>query len=159
LADGRARVGDSVLEAEEFELTLKPTSEASSRVLSGQRALVVLDTEPDAELEAEGVARDVLRVVQRRRKEIGLDVADRIRLTIASTADIIAALHTHRQMLTEAVLAVVLELVVVEGPLGAQESGAGDQAGVSDVADFGTGEVTLELGDDVSVTLRMERAG
>ncbi len=155
LADGRALVGESILEAEEFELTLKPTSETSSRVLSGQRSLVVLDTEPDAELEAEGVARDVLRLVQRRRKEIGLDVADRITLTIASTADIIAALHTHRQMLTEAVLAVALELMVLEGALNAEESGAGDQAGV---ADLGTGEVTLELGDDASVTLRIERA-
>ena len=44
---------------------------------------VVLDTAVTPELEAEGVARDLVRAVQQARRDAGLDVSDRIALTIA----------------------------------------------------------------------------
>jgi isoleucyl-tRNA synthetase len=43
---------------------------------------VVLDCKVTPELEAEGIARDLVRVIQQARREKGLDVSDRIRLTI-----------------------------------------------------------------------------
>ena len=45
---------------------------------------VVLDTTLTPELEAEGLARDVVRAVQQARRDAGLDISDRIRLTVAA---------------------------------------------------------------------------
>jgi isoleucyl-tRNA synthetase len=113
LAGGGARVGGATLTAEEFDLKLKPADEATTRALPGQTGLVVLDTESDPVLEAEGVARDVLRLVQQTRREKGLGVGDRIRLTVRSTTSVIAALETHRTWLGDAALAVAVDLEVL----------------------------------------------
>ena len=43
---------------------------------------VVLDTALTPELEAEGLARDLVRAVQQARRDAGLDVCDRIALTV-----------------------------------------------------------------------------
>ena len=50
--------------------------------LPGGAGLVVLDTAVTPELAAEGLARDVVRVVQQARRDAGLDVSDRITLTV-----------------------------------------------------------------------------
>ena len=58
---------------------------AAVAVLPGG-GFVVLDTDVDDELEAEGWARDVVRQVQDARKAAGLHVSDRIRLTLTVPA-------------------------------------------------------------------------
>jgi isoleucyl-tRNA synthetase len=120
LADGRARVGEATLNAHEFTLKLKPLDEATTRALPGQTGLVVLDTEPDPLLEAEGLARDVLRTVQQTRRQQALEVGDRIRLTIRSTSSVIAALETHRSWLGDAALAVSIDLEVLPDGTGSE---------------------------------------
>ena len=50
-------------------------------------AFVVLDTALDDALEAEGWARDLIRLVQDERKAAGLHVGDRIELTLTVPAD------------------------------------------------------------------------
>jgi isoleucyl-tRNA synthetase len=82
LADGRARVGAVELEPGEWDVRWLPISPEVTRALPGREGLVVLDTVLDAELEAEGAARDIVRAVQQRRRELDLDVADRISLTL-----------------------------------------------------------------------------
>ena len=47
---------------------------------------ILLDTAVTPELAAEGLARDVIRAVQQARRTAGLDVSDRIGLTIAGNA-------------------------------------------------------------------------
>ena len=82
LADGTVQVGGVQLEQGEFELRLRPAEPGSSRTLPGEVGIVALDLEITAELEAEGLARDVIRLVQRARRDAGLNVTDRIRLWI-----------------------------------------------------------------------------
>jgi isoleucyl-tRNA synthetase len=73
----------------------------SSRV-SGvlpHNGFVVLDTTVTAELAAEGLARDVIRVVQQARRDAGLDISDRISLTVSGDDDVWAATVAHREMI------------------------------------------------------------
>ncbi|MBO0693330.1 MAG: hypothetical protein J2P58_10575, partial [Acidimicrobiaceae bacterium] len=110
LGDGRAQVGPAVLEPGEFELQLRPRSEETSRTLPGRTGLVVLDTESDPEQELEGLARDVIREVQRGRRDAGLNVSDRITLELDGSPQVLEAVELHRRSLMEACLVADLRL-------------------------------------------------
>jgi isoleucyl-tRNA synthetase len=71
------------------------------------------------ELKREGTARELISRVQRMRKEAGLAVSDRIRLSIVGDADVTEAVELHRAWIAEEVLAT--ELVV-----GAELQGSGN---------------------------------
>ena len=53
---------------------------------------VALDLHLDGDLKCEGLAREVVHVIQNLRKEKGLDVSDRIRVTYAATEELAAAI-------------------------------------------------------------------
>jgi isoleucyl-tRNA synthetase len=57
------------------------------------------------ELEAEGTARDLVRAVQQARKDAGLQVSDRIALTISAPAATLDAARTHEALIAEETLA------------------------------------------------------
>jgi isoleucyl-tRNA synthetase len=65
----------------------------------------VLDTEVTPELAAEGLARDLVRAVQQARRDAGLDVSDRIALTVAGSEAVQAAARTHERLVTSETLA------------------------------------------------------
>jgi isoleucyl-tRNA synthetase len=77
---------------------------------------VVLDIEVTPELAAEGLARDLVRAVQQARRDAGLDVSDRIALTIGGSDAVQAAARAHQQLITDETLATSFE--VVPGPDG-----------------------------------------
>ncbi|MBV8958500.1 MAG: isoleucine--tRNA ligase [Actinobacteria bacterium] len=104
----RVTVAGHVLEPGEFELRLRAASEDTTRALPGNDGVVVLDTTTTPELEAEGIARDVVRLVQDVRREVGLDVSDRIRLVLHTADDVRAAVDTHRDYVSSQLLAVEL---------------------------------------------------
>jgi isoleucyl-tRNA synthetase len=78
--------------------------------LPGSTGLLALDTELTPELEAEGTARDVVRSVQQARRDAGLEVSDRIRLTIGADEATAAAIEAHADFLKAETLAVELTL-------------------------------------------------
>ncbi|MEV4738384.1 MULTISPECIES: isoleucine--tRNA ligase [unclassified Microbacterium] len=82
--DGVVTAGGIALEPSEYELALetsgRPEGEALALVPGG--GFMLLDTATTPELEAEGLARDVIRAVQETRKNAGFDVSDRIRLDL-----------------------------------------------------------------------------
>ncbi|PRB08019.1 isoleucine--tRNA ligase [Microbacterium sp. MYb64] len=82
--DGVVTADGIALEPHEYELALettgRPEGEALAVVPTG--GFVLLDTATTPELEAEGLARDVIRAVQDTRKNAGFDVSDRIRLQL-----------------------------------------------------------------------------
>ena len=80
-----------VLEAEDSAFTLTTRIEVDDDSLAATMlpsgAFVVLDTALDNALEAEGWARDLVRLVQDERKAAGLHVGDRIRLELRVPQD------------------------------------------------------------------------
>jgi isoleucyl-tRNA synthetase len=84
--DGVVTVGGIELAEGEYDLVLETASggdgTAALALLAGG-GFVLLDTATTPELEAEGLARDIIRAVQDTRKAAGLDVSDRIRLDLA----------------------------------------------------------------------------
>jgi isoleucyl-tRNA synthetase len=106
--DGTVTVSGHVLQPDEFTLRLLPADETTSRALPGQDVVVVLEIDPGPELEAEGVARDVVREVNRVRKESKLDVGDRIHLVLELPDDARAAVEAHRDYVQAETLAVEL---------------------------------------------------
>jgi len=77
------------------------TSQGSSRVtgLLPHNGFVVLDTTVTPELAAEGLARDVIRAVQQARRDAGLDISDRISLTVSGDDDVWAATVAHQELI------------------------------------------------------------
>ncbi|MEW6919455.1 isoleucine--tRNA ligase [Trueperella pyogenes] len=109
LEGGRARMlidPEIVLEPGQFEATTAVEAAAGSvaEVLDSG-AFVVLDTVLDEALEAEGYARDVVRVVQDQRKADGLHVADRIRLSLRVPDARVVAVEANLGMITSETLA------------------------------------------------------
>ncbi|MEJ0009513.1 MAG: DUF5915 domain-containing protein [Alphaproteobacteria bacterium] len=76
-------VGEKLLPGE-YTILLEPKPEFkdSAMPLASNDALVVLDLTITPELEAEGLARDLVRIIQQARKDAGMDVSDRIDLAI-----------------------------------------------------------------------------
>ncbi|WOQ70612.1 isoleucine--tRNA ligase [Microbacterium limosum] len=68
----------------EYELVLETSGrpEGEALALLPEGGFVLLDTVTTPELEAEGLARDVIRAVQDTRKAAGFDVSDRIELSL-----------------------------------------------------------------------------
>ncbi|MDZ8172398.1 isoleucine--tRNA ligase [Microbacterium xanthum] len=78
-------VVDGIALAEgEYDLTLEAGGVADGVAISllADGGFVLLDTVTTPELEAEGLARDMIRAVQDTRKAAGFDVSDRIRLEL-----------------------------------------------------------------------------
>ena len=100
-----------MLEPGEFERRLRPRSEDASRSLPSEDGLVILDVEVSEVLEAEGMARDLVRAVQQARRDAGLQVTDRIRLELSVPAAVAVAVDAHRAWVAEQTLAVDLEIL------------------------------------------------
>jgi isoleucyl-tRNA synthetase len=87
--DGVVIAGDIPLEPGEYDLVLETastdgTSDSALALLAGG-GFVLLDTATTPALEAEGLARDVVRSIQDTRKAAGFDVSDRIALGLVFT--------------------------------------------------------------------------
>jgi isoleucyl-tRNA synthetase len=89
-----------------YELQLRPRDERSGRALPGGSGVVTLDLEIDDELESEGRARDLVRQVQSKRREAGLEVTDCITLEVAAPPEMASAIEAHRDYISQQTLAV-----------------------------------------------------
>jgi isoleucyl-tRNA synthetase len=66
---------------------------------------VALELELDDELRREGLAREVVHAVQAARKNAGLDVEDRIKLTLGGDDELLAAARAHEDYVAGETLA------------------------------------------------------
>lgn len=117
-------VGRVQITAADDEITIKPDDvlvtevSRSGWVVESQHGLTIaLDTQITPELAAEGIARDVVRVVQQARRQAGLDVPDRIVLSIAAPQDVFTAVRTHQKFIAHETLAdsIALSDALAEG--------------------------------------------
>jgi len=108
---GVVTAGGLVLQDGEYALeTVASGGEDSATGLLPGGGFVVLDTSVTRELEAEGVARDLVRAVQQARRDAGLDVSDRISLTISADAAAADAARTHAELIRRETLATSFEV-------------------------------------------------
>ncbi len=103
---GRPRAAGLELLEGEYTLRLRPIDERSSRVLSDGEAVVSLDIGTDAELESEGAARDLVRLVQQARREAGFEVSDRMALSIWAAPDAVRMLDRWKDYIAAETLSV-----------------------------------------------------
>ncbi len=91
---GSVTAGGTALLDGEFDLVLESADPANAVAFLDSGGFVVLDTTTTPQLEAEGLARDVIRAVQDARRSADLDVSDRIELSltfqVAAEADAVA---------------------------------------------------------------------
>ncbi len=118
----RLRAGESItiaLEGEELpllpeEVLVSVETQADFEVETDGRFVVWLHTELDAELLAEGLAREVVNRVNGLRKDRGLRIEDRIRLGLYHGGDglLTRALEQHGAFIAVETLALAVELAV-----------------------------------------------
>jgi len=102
----------------------------AAAALPGGAGLVLLDTGVTPELAAEGVARDVVRLVQQARRAAGLHVSDRIELTVDAEPATVEAVRRHQEFVAGEVLAVSVDYAPVAAPVHTGRTGDGAEVRV-----------------------------
>jgi isoleucyl-tRNA synthetase len=115
-AEGRVTAAGIELLPGEFSERLVPAEPDGTAALPGNTGLVVLDTAVTPELVVEGLARDVVRVVQQARREAGLDVSDRIGVTLDASNEVLDAVRAYQDFLAAEVLATAVTYAPVPNP-------------------------------------------
>ena len=123
LSSEGVRVGTTQLFDGEYEVSLQANSNEGTAAGVTSSGFVLLNLMVTEELEQEGVARDAIRHVQQARKDAGLDVSDRIHLSISTDQVTLTALKKHADFISEETLATELQLEEGQGVLQVGESG------------------------------------
>jgi isoleucyl-tRNA synthetase len=95
------------LDAGDLQMVLQPL-EGYQVERAGTHA-VALNLELDDELIREGLAREIVRAIQNARKNAGLNVEDRIVLTLGGDPELLAAARAHEAYIAGEVLAVKVQ--------------------------------------------------
>ncbi|HEY7627794.1 MAG TPA: isoleucine--tRNA ligase [Ilumatobacteraceae bacterium] len=116
----------------EYTLRLVAADPDRGATLPANSGVVVLDTDLTAELMAEGVARDLVRLVQQRRRDEGLHISDRIELRLGVADDVRRQVEPFAALITEPTLAV--SLTFADGEPNADLDGQPISIGITKVA-------------------------
>ena len=108
--------GTITLQGDEYDITRRvEEADAAARRDSASSILpsggfVILDLELNDDLIAEGYARDVIRAVQDARKDAGLEVSDRIVLTLTVSADDLPKVEQFRDLICSETLSTSMQV-------------------------------------------------
>lgn len=115
-ADGdRVVVGGIELHEGEYEYRIVAGDGAVAADLPGGSGIVMLDTQLTPELESEGRARDLIRIIQQARRAADLDVSDRIHLRVRADETTVQALRSYESLVAGETLAVQVDVEVGDG--------------------------------------------
>ncbi|RYP99288.1 mupirocin-resistant isoleucine--tRNA ligase [Bifidobacterium pseudolongum] len=108
--------GAITLQGDEYDITRRVEEadaaaqrDSASAILPGG-GFVILDLELTGDLIAEGYARDVIRAVQDARKDAGLEVSDRIVLTLTVPADDLPKVEQFRDLICSETLSTSMQV-------------------------------------------------
>ena len=122
-------LGDDTIELDNEDIEVRLQAKDGWAAAQGRRSVVVLATELTDELIAEGIARELVRVVQDRRKELGCEFTDRIHVgLVTDSAELRAALEAHAEYFKSETLTTDVSFDVIEGAEAASVKAAGDTA-------------------------------
>ncbi len=106
--------GEVCLDSDDVSVRLEPREGWAAA--QGTGCVVVLSTELTEELIGEGIAKDLIRVVQSLRKEIRCDYTDRIRVGIVSkSTEVASAVEKNRALIASETLAIEIVDAVLTG--------------------------------------------
>jgi isoleucyl-tRNA synthetase len=126
MADG-GQVGINVegdehaLGPDDVSLALQPLEGYQVEAEAGHA--VALQLELDDELRREGLAREIVHAVQNARKDAGLDISDRIELSLGGDEELLAAAREHQPYIAAEVLATSVDYAATGGTLTRIEGG------------------------------------
>ena len=111
---GIAIEGDEhALGADEVNLSLQPLEGYEVEAEAGHA--VALQLELDDELRREGLAREIVHAVQNARKQAGLEITDRIELSLGGDEELLAAARAHEDYVSGEVLATAVAYDAADG--------------------------------------------
>ena len=108
-------VDGTPVEITEESILVQRTEKSGLKVLNEGSLTVALDPEITEELEQEGLVRDIVRGVQNLRKESGLEVTDRISLSLFGDQKVKSSVDEFNEYLTEETLAEELSWREISG--------------------------------------------
>jgi isoleucyl-tRNA synthetase len=96
-----------IVELDNDDIEIRLSAKQGWAAAQGKACVVVLATELTPELVAEGLARDVVRLIQDQRKEIACQYTDRIELGLVSESpELAAAIERFREYIAQETLAI-----------------------------------------------------
>lgn len=99
------RIAGQELSPQEYDMLLEAKDGITgAKATAKQDALIVLDTDITPQLKAEGIARDVLRIIQQARKDAGLDITAHININICADDEILRAIADNERFITRQAL-------------------------------------------------------
>jgi isoleucyl-tRNA synthetase len=133
LPDGGVRLAGVELAPDEVEILASPRP--GTAVAHDEGLVVVIDTELDDELRAEGDARELIRAVQDLRKQAGLELDDLIELWVLASSDVLESLQPYLPRLAEDTLAAKMRHdEPAAGAISAEQQVSGGPVGLALVA-------------------------
>lgn len=84
LQDNKISISGEILDSQECELLLDPKNKDNCQSLSSKEGIVMLDVNLNEELITEGLARDLVRLIQQSRKDADLEITANLLLSIES---------------------------------------------------------------------------
>jgi len=102
--DNKLNISGEYLLSEEYSMVLVPRANKGAKPLSSNQGMILLDLEITASLEGEGIARDIIRLVQQARKDAEFNVSDRIELELKSDYDLSSVIEEHEKLICDQTL-------------------------------------------------------
>ncbi|MCW4355468.1 isoleucine--tRNA ligase [Hoyosella sp. YIM 151337] len=126
--DGTVTAAGITLLPEEFTQRLVAAEPESTAALPGGAGVVVIDLTITEELEAEGWAKDRIRELQELRRTLGLDVSDRIKVSLVVPDDCRQWAQRHADLIAGEILAVDFAVAAGDSDAVGHDLGGGIRA-------------------------------